>query len=270
MALPAPGPTAHVLVTGASSGIGAELARRLGARGYPTVLVARRADALADLAAELSGAGRPGARVVPADLLDDDDREEVRDIVRDDPDVVGVVNAAGYGLTGRVAEIVARPGGAEGLDGLVRLNALALHDLTVAAVAAFVPRGRGAILNVSSITAYQPLPGVASYAATKAFVQAFSEAVHVELAGTGVTLTTVSPGLTRTGFADASGTDAFDKAPAFTVGEATDVAETAVAAMVAGRRSVVPGLVNQLSMLGGRHVPRSLLLPAVAEVMGRF
>ena len=267
MPLPPPGPDTHVLVTGASSGIGAALARALAARGYPTVLVARRADALDELAAELA---RPGARVLAADLVDDDARATVRAAITDDERVVGVVNAAGYGLTGRVADIAARSGGAAGLDGLVRLNVLALHDLTVAAVDALVARGGGAVLNVSSITAFQPLPGVATYAASKAFVQSFSEAVHAELGGSGVSLTTVSPGLTRTGFADASGTDAFDRAPDLVVGEAADVAEAAVAAMVAGRRTVVPGLVNQLSALGGQHVPRSLLLPAINSAMDRF
>ena len=235
MPLPPPGPDAHVLVTGASSGIGAAIARSLSSRGHPVVLVARRAEALADLATELGD-----ARVLAADLVDDDERTRVRDAVTADERIVGVVNAAGYGLTGRVADIAARPGGAEDLDKLVRLDVLALHDLTVAAVSALMDRGGGAILNVSSITAFQPLPGVASYAAGKAFVQSFSEAVHAELAGSGVSLTTVSPGLTRTGFADAAGTEAFDRAPAFTVGDASDVAEAAVAAMAVGRRTVVP------------------------------
>jgi short-subunit dehydrogenase len=131
-------------------------------------------------------------------------------------------------------------------------------------------RRTGAILNVSSITAFQPLPGVASYAASKAFVQSFSEAVHAELSGTGVSLTTVSPGLTRTGFADAAGTDAFDKAPDLAVGDADDVAGSAVAAMAAGHRSVVPGLVNQLSAAGGRLAPRTLLLPALNAAMDWF
>ena len=145
----------------------------------------------------------------------------------------------------------------------------------MAAVGALVHRARasrrtGAILNVSSVTAFAPLPGVASYAASKAFVQSFSEAVHAELAGTGVSLTTLSPGLTRTGFADAAGTDAFDTAPQAVVGDAETVAEAGVAAMVAGQRSVVPGLVNQLGAAGGRLAPRTLLLPALDAAMDWF
>jgi hypothetical protein len=272
--LPPPGPDAHVLITGASSGIGAAIARALAARGYPTVLVARREEALTDLAHQLRAVSGLTAEVRAADLGTDAGRDAVREIVLGEERVVGVVNAAGYGVTGRVVDLVDDNGRAA-LDGLVRLNVLALHDLTVAAVGALVRRARttartGAILNVSSITAFQPLPGVASYAASKAFVQSFSEAVHAELSGTGVSLTTLSPGLTRTGFADAADTDAFDTAPDLVVGEAADVAEAGVAAMTAGHRSVVPGLVNQLSAAGGRLAPRTLLLPALNAAMDWF
>ncbi|MDT7742596.1 MAG: uncharacterized protein QOE59_1674 [Actinomycetota bacterium] len=274
MPLPPPGPDAHVLVTGASSGIGAAIARALAVRGYPTMLVARREEALTELAAELGNRSGLPSEVQAADLGSDEGRDIVRRIVLDDERVVGVVNAAGLGVTGRVADLADEDGRAA-LDGLVRLNVLALHDLTIAAVGALVHRAAatrrtGAILNVSSITAFQPLPGVASYAASKAFVQSFSEAVNAELSGTGVTLTTLSPGLTRTGFADAADTDAFDQAPDVFVGEADDVAEAGVAAMAAGDRTVVPGLVNQLSAAGGRLAPRSLLLPALNTAMDWF
>jgi short-subunit dehydrogenase len=278
MPLPPPGPgahDAHVLVTGASSGIGAAIARVLAARGHPVLLVARRADALADLAEELRALSGVAAEVHAADLGTDDGLAAVREVVARDERVVGLVNAAGSGKTGRVADLVVDDEEREALDDLVRLNVLALHDLTLAAVAAFTRRvsrdGPGAaVLNVSSITAFQPLPGAASYAASKAFVQSFSEAVHAELSGTGITLTTLSPGLTRTGFADAAGTDAFDQAPDLVVGEAADVAEAGVAAMAAGHRTVTPGLVNQLSALGGRLAPRSLLLPTLHRAMDVF
>ncbi|GAA4775995.1 mycolate reductase [Actinomycetospora chlora] len=274
MPLPPPGPVARVLVTGASSGIGAAVARALAARGYPTTLVARRADALADLAGELGGLSGLEHEVHAADLGTDAGLDDVRALL-DDERVVGLVNAAGFGVTGRVADLADDAGQRAALDGLVRLNVLALHDLTVAAVGALVRRARaggpsGAVLNVSSITAFQPLPGAASYAASKAFVQSFSEAVHAELAGTDVTLTTVSPGLTRTGFAEAAGTDAFDQVPDLVVGEAADVAEAGVAAMARGDRSITPGLVNQLSALGGRFTPRTLLLPALKAGMEHF
>ncbi|MEJ2885111.1 SDR family NAD(P)-dependent oxidoreductase [Actinomycetospora aeridis] len=270
MPLPAPAPDAAVVVTGASSGIGAAVARELGRRGHPMVLVARSGDALADLAAELRALSGQDAAVHALDLGTDADLAAARELVDDDR-VAGVVNAAGFGVTGRVAELADVQAA---LDGLVRVNVLALHSLTVAAVGALVRRAAadarpGAILNVSSITAFQPLPGAASYAASKAFVQSFSEAVHTELAGTGVTLTTLSPGLTRTGFADAAGTD-FGRAPDLVVGEAADVAAAGVEAMVRGDRSVTPGLVNQLTALGGRLAPRTLLLPALDAGMDLY
>ncbi len=273
MSLPPPGPDAAILVTGASSGIGAAVARVLAARGHPTVLVARRGDALTELAAELRAVSGQASQVHAADLGTDAGLTLTRDLL-DDERVVGLVNAAGFGVTGRVADLAGDADRRAALDGLVRLNVLALHDLTVAAVGALTRRVSedrpGAILNVSSITAFQPLPGAASYAASKAFVQSFSEAVHAELAGTGLTLTTLSPGLTRTGFADAAGTDAFDQVPDLVVGEAADVAEAGVAAMARGDRSVTPGLVNQLSAVGGRLAPRTLLLPALKAGMEAF
>lgn len=256
MSLPPPGPATHVVVTGASSGIGAAVARALGARGYPTVLVARREEELADLAAEL-----PGARVLVADLADDEERAKVRDVVLGDDRIVGLVNAAGFGAVGRQADLaIDAP---EKLDALVRVNVLALHDLTTAAVGALVHRGGGAVLNVSSVGAFQPVPGSASYAASKAFVQSFSEAVHAELAGTGVSLTTLSPGATSTEFGEAAGTDLLDRVPAAFTSTPAAVAEAGVAGMVAGRRTVVPGLVNRVGAIGGRLAPRSLLLPAI-------
>src|SRR3954467_15217164 len=186
MSLPPPGPDAAVLVTGASSGIGAAVARVLAGRGHPTVLVARRGDALTELAAELRAVSGQASEVHAADLGTDAGLTLTRDLLDDDR-VVGLVNAAGFGVTGRGAPPAGDADSRAALDGLVRLNVLALHDLTVAAVGALTRRAApgdrpGAIPNVSSISAFQPLPGAASYAASKAFVQSFSEAVHAELA----------------------------------------------------------------------------------------
>src|SRR4051794_18976329 len=133
--LPPPGPDARVLVTGASSGIGAAIARVLAGRGYPTLLVARREDALAELAGELRERSGHATEVHAADLGTDEGLEGVRDLV-DDEQVVGLVNAAGFGVTGRIATLAGDADQRAALDGLVRLNVLALHDLTVAAVGA--------------------------------------------------------------------------------------------------------------------------------------
>ena len=131
MSLPPPGPDAAVLVTGASSGIGAAVARVLAGRGHPTVLVARRGDALTELAAELRAVSGQASEVHAADLGTDAGLTLTRDLLDDDR-VVGLVNAAGFGVTGRVADLAGDADRRAALDGLVRLNVLALHDLTVA------------------------------------------------------------------------------------------------------------------------------------------
>jgi short-subunit dehydrogenase len=120
---------------------------------------------------------------------------------------------------------------------------------------------------VASTAAFQPLPGFATYAASKAFVQSFSEAVHAELGGTGVTVTCLCPGFTRTEFGEnAQAAEEEQAMPDFLFSDAADVARAGVEAMVRGRRTVIPGLKNRLSMLGGRAAPRSLLLPLVRQV----
>ena len=150
----------------------------------------------------------------------------------------------------------------------MRVNVEAVVELTRAFLPRMLEAGAGAVLNVASIAAYQPLPGFAAYAASKAFVQSFSEAVHEELAGTGVSVTCLSPGFTHTEFGAAAGSEG--SLPGFLYGDASDVAEAGIEAMLAGRRSAIPGLANRASMLGGRVVPRSLLLPLVRQVTDRL
>ena len=257
MALPPPTNGSTVLVTGASAGIGAELARGLASRGYGVTLVARREERLRALADELGS----GAEVAPCDLADAAAREAL--VAGLERRVVGVCNNAGFGSVGRFAEL-----DAERELRLVRVNVEAVVQLTHAFLPAMLEAGAGAVLNVASIAAYQPLPGFAAYAASKAFVQSFSEAVHEELAGTGVSVTCLSPGFTHTEFGAAAGSDG--SLPGFVYGDASDVAEAGIEAMLAGRRSAIPGLANRASMLGGRVAPRSLLLPLVRQVTDRL
>jgi short-subunit dehydrogenase len=125
---------------------------------------------------------------------------------------------------------------------MVQLNVVAVHELTLAFVAPMVARRAGAILNVASIAAFQPVPGMATYAATKAFVQSFSEALHAELAGTGVSCTVLSPGPVPTEFGEVAGTQPAESlVPGFVTGDAGEVATAAVRGMLRGRRTVVPG-----------------------------
>ena len=267
MALPRnPAPSDTVVVTGASAGIGAELARELARRGYGTTLVARRAERLEELAAELRTEHGVEVDVRACDLVDDGERAALADALGDGPRrLIGLCNNAGLGSIGDVREL-----DADKEVGIVRLNVLALHELTVRLLPGLVAQGEGAILNVASITGFQPLPGTATYAATKAFVISFSEALHAELSGTGVSCTVVSPGLTRTEIWHESGAGELHEAgPSILWQDPEEVARAAVGAMVDGRRTVVPGVHNKVAAVAGRLVPRSVWLPAMRTVGGR-
>jgi uncharacterized protein len=266
MALPPPTIDTTVLVTGASAGIGAELARELASRSYNVTLVARRAGRLSELAEELRLTHGIHADVEPCDLADADARNElVARLEAGDREVVGVCNNAGLGTVATLLDA-----GIEREQQVVRLNVEAVHHLTGAFLPQMVAAGAGAILNVASTAAFQPLPGFATYAASKAFVQSFSEAVHAELSGTGVSVTCLCPGFTHTDFGENAGaSDKEAMLPEFLFTSAPDVARTGIEAMAAGRRSAIPGLANRVSMVGGRVAPRSLLLPLVRQVTGR-
>jgi hypothetical protein len=257
MALPAPTPGATVVVTGASSGIGSELARELARRGYGVTLVARRADRLEALAAELP----TDATVETCDLADRAARD---DLLRrlDQTDVIGLCNNAGYGSHGPFHEA-----DLERELGMVTLNVEALHHLTGALLPQFVRKGAGAILNVASLAACQPIPNMATYAASKAFVASFSEAIHAELRGTGVSVTSLQPGPVHTEFGENAGVTHMERGtPELAYVDAEDVARLAVDGMVAGRRTVVPSLKWKATGLAGRLVPRTVYLPLAKRV----
>jgi uncharacterized protein len=266
MALPPASLDNTVVVTGASAGIGTELARELARRNYNLVLVARRAERLRELAEELRLSHGIHADTEACDLTDADARRELVARLQDgEREVAGVCNNAGFGTVATLLK-----SDLEREQQVVRLNVEAVHHLTGAFLDRMVDRGAGAVLNVASTAAYQPLPGFATYAASKAFVQSFSEAVHAELGGTGVTVTCLSPGFTRTEFGANAGAGEEERAmPDFLFSDPADVARTGVDAMVAGRRTAIHGLGNRASMLGGRMAPRSLLLPLVRQVTGR-
>ena len=260
--LPPPASDSTCLITGASSGIGAEIARELAARGRGVTLVARREERLRELADELTRAHGIRAESVAGSVAEHDGRTELaEEVERRGLTVEVLVNNAGYGSGGRFQDL-----DGESEEGMVRLNVEAVVGLCGIYVPRMVARGRGAILNVGSTASFQPLPRMATYAATKAFVASFTEALHFDLHGTGVTATVLNPGFTETEFADAGGVGSFDQLPSFLVDDAREVARAAVEGMEQGKRSVIPGAHNVLSSIGGRFVPRSVLLPAV----GRF
>jgi uncharacterized protein len=242
------------LVTGASSGIGAEIARVLAARGCDLTLVARRADRLEELAGQLSGQVR--VDVVPADLADDAGVAMVEQRLQAHP-VELLVNNAGVGTGG---SFHALPLDAELQE--IRLNVLAVVRLTRAALPAMVESGRGGILNIGSLAGDQPLRGSATYAATKSYVTTFSESIAAELRGSGVHVTVVKPGFTYT---EMGGDEAPD--PGSFLGkriwlQADRVARDAVEAVEKGRLICVPGVpwkaLNGLVQALPRPVVRTL------------
>ena len=200
MSLPPPGPDRAALVTGASQGIGAEIARELVRRGHRVVLVARtesRLRALADQIVEEGGR----ADVLPADLADRSARADLLDRVAGLGLTVDVlVNNAGFSTLGRVSS--ADP---DDEMAMVEVDVVAVVDLCTRVLPGLVERGRGAILNVASTAAFQPLPGQAGYAAGKAFVLSYTQSLVGELKGSGVTATCLCPGPVDTGFGERAG-----------------------------------------------------------------
>jgi short-subunit dehydrogenase len=255
MSLPKPNADTTVVVTGASSGIGTEIARGLARRGYPLLLVARRRERLDELAGELRAKHSAAVDVMPLDLAESAERAELIDRLTTSP-AAGLCNSAGFGTSGQFHTLPIERESEE-----VTLNALALMQLTHAALPGMVDRHAGAVLNIASIAGFQPIPGMAVYSATKAFVQTFSEAVHEELHGTGVSCTALCPGPVPTEWADVA--DAQQWSIGIAQVSPVDVAKAAIAGMLEGRRSVVPGFVPKVVSLGGRFAPRSVLLPAL-------
>jgi short-subunit dehydrogenase len=258
VALPTPSPASTAVVTGASSGIGAAIARELADRGHGVTLVARRENRLRELADEL--AGRVRVEVIACDVADSAARAGLFDEVgRRGLTADILVNNAGIGTIGAVTNASVDDEIAQ-----VRVNVEAVIELTTRAVQQMVPRGRGAILNVGSTAGYHPFPGQAGYAATKAFVITYTEGLRGELAGTGVTVALLNPGPVRTEFLKSAGMDErtfADAFPKFLWTPARDVARTGIDALDGDRGTVIPGLPSQLSTRLFQFMPRRLLLP---------
>jgi uncharacterized protein len=251
------------VVTGASSGIGAELAGLCAADGCDVVLVARRKDRMEALRPALLAAGAGRVDVVAADLAADDGVDRLLEALRD-ARVDVLVNNAGYGLHGRFATMDAAR-----IDEMLRLNVVALTRLTRALLPGMIERGFGRVLHVASTAAFQPGPLMAAYYASKAYVLSFSEAVHEELRGTGVTSTCLCPGFTQTEFAVVAGITAPTKLATMHIMQAKDVARAGYRGMQRGQRLVVPGAVNKATALLGQLGPR-FLVPKVVRMLQDF
>lgn len=263
MSLPQPAPDRTALVTGASSGIGEELARELARRGHGVTLVARREDRLRELAAELRAHG-VRAETLACDLSDRDARGALPERVHElGLEVDVLVNNAGFSTTGPVADA-----DVDSELRMVEVDVAAVADLCTRFVPGMVQRRRGAVLNVASTAAFQPLPGQAGYAACKAFVLSYTRSLGGELKGTGVSATALCPGPVETGFADVAGfTDSETKGsmPSFMWESAESVAKVGVDALDAGHPVAIPGTANRVTAVLGHLAPKRLLVPLVAR-----
>ena len=265
MALPPPSAGSVAVVTGASSGIGEQFARQLVARGYRVVVTARRADRLQELCAQLGGDEH--AVAVGADLAVAEDRDRLAARINElDAEVDILVNNAGLGIYTKF--------GAEGRDKelqMLRVDVEAVVDLMARYLPGMVERGRGAIINMSSVSGFQPGPYNAGYAAAKAYVLWLSEAVHAEVAAKGVTVTAVCPGPVPTEFQATNDADYLvDRLPSFTHVPAERVAADALQAAERGRASVVPGgPLVRFALESSRFVPAPVALPVIARMLKR-
>lgn len=251
------------LVTGASSGLGVDFARHLAAAGAHLVLVARRAEALEALARELREAHRVEVDVVPMDLGAPGAPEALHaEVARRGREVDLLVNNAGFGLFG---EFLAIDAGRE--RAMMELDVLVPLSLTRLFGAGMVARGRGWILQISSIGGYQPTPLYATYAAAKAFVLSWGEALSYEWKPRGVAVTVLSPGITATEFLKVSGQRATLYQRLLMMDSPT-VTRVGLEALSRGKGSVVPGLLNKLTAFSSRLVPRAWL-PPVAHLLMR-
>jgi short-subunit dehydrogenase len=249
------------LVTGASSGIGADLARELAKDGHDLVLSARNVSAMEALAAELE---RHGAKstIIPADFARPGAASELVAALADRGlDIDVLINNAGLGGVGRLDQM-----DPQRIGDMLMINVVALTELTRLLLPGMVAQRRGKVLLVASTASFQPGPRMAVYFATKAYVLSLGEALTYELRGTGVTVTTLCPGATATNFFKAAGANEIVLQPAMS---ASRVARIGYRALTAGRRVVVTGIVNRILAFGGRYAPHSLTLPATAALMSR-
>ena len=237
------------LVTGASAGIGATFARRLAKDGYGLILVARRRDRLEEMASEIGG-----AEVLPADLTRDDELRRVEERIATAPELELVVNNAGFGKTGRFFDSPVEP-----QDQMHRLHVMATVRLSHAALKAMVPRGKGAVINVSSVAGFGQSPGSVSYNATKAWMNSFTEGLRLDLKSIGspVKVQALCPGFTLSEFHDVAHVDR-KQIPGWLWMRADDVVDASLAGLAEDKLFVVPGTIYQFLVKLMTWMPRGM------------
>jgi short-subunit dehydrogenase len=263
VSLPRPASDHTAVITGGSSGIGKAIAHELARRGHNVALVARSIDRLEAVAAEITGSG-VRADVLPADLSDRRARAQLVTRIRElglVPDIL--VNCAGLSTMGRAA--AADP---EAEIEMLEVDVVAVVDLCSRFLPGLVARGQGAVLNVASTGAFQPLPGQAGYGAAKAFVVSYTQSLSGELRGTGVTASVLCPGPVDTGFGEKAGfskEDAEAALPRVMWKSPETVARAGVEAIEKGRVVTIPGSANRAAAFVSRLVPNRVLIPLVAK-----
>jgi short-subunit dehydrogenase len=265
MTTPAPVPGQVAVVTGATSGIGWFLAEQLAAAGHDLLIVARTEDDLRDRAADLRRHHSVSVEEEARDLADPQDLSAFCDRLKGLPVSVLCANA-GQGTFGPYADTPP-----DRLHDQVALNCVGTHDVVRAVLPGMIDRGSGRVLLVGSTAGNQPVPGSATYAATKAFINSLADSLHQELRGTGVMTTLVLPGPVKTGFAARAGLqDAAKSIPGPLWVTAEQVASSALKGLAHGRRRVAPGIVGTVLSAGGLITPNSVLLPLVEATISRF
>lgn len=249
------------IITGASAGIGIPLARLAAGDGYRPVLVARRRPNLEELAAELKAAGGDDPLVVPLDLAAAAAPERLVEAVGPDAPVEMLINNAGFGTWGPFADTPL-----ERTTAMLHVNITSLTRLTRLFLPGMLARGRGYILNVASTAAFQPGPEMAVYYASKAYVLSFSEALSEELRGSGIRVSALCPGPTRTEFHDVAQMRDSRLMEKLWWMDADRVAEMGYRALRAGRAVRVTGAINRVLTIAPRFVPRGLTRRMVARI----
>lgn len=248
------------VITGASGGIGLDLARNLAAMGYDLLLCARNREALESLCGELAATHKINCRYLAADLSETSGLQLLLQQLQDaEPEIL--INNAGFGTAGAFADSDAVLNA-----GMMQLNMVSLVQLCQAVIPGMRRRGSGYILNISSLAAFQPAPGLALYGASKSFVLPFSEAINHELKGTGVSVTASCPGPVDTGFHKRAGTEQ-SRFVRMGAKDSASVAREALKAMFSRKPVIIHGWLNRVMVFSTRLVPRSWLAGTAAKFM---
>jgi short-subunit dehydrogenase len=261
MPVPAPAPDSRAVVTGASQGIGAALATELAARGHHLIITARRADVLHTLAARLTERYGVTVEVRPVDLADPQARTAFADELAG-RDISILCANAGTATFGPVSNLDPAAERAQ-----VQLNVLGVHDLVLAVLPGMLARKAGGILISGSVAGNSPIPNNATYAATKAFANTFSESLRGELKGSGVHVTVLAPGPVRTEIPDPAEASLVDKLiPDFLWISVEHTAQLSLDSLADNKMRVVPGLTSKAMSVATGYAPRAIVTPIVGAV----